>query len=378
MNHNTYLEEITVSIQIDGSLSGAGIICEISNLYYVITAAHVIYGKKYGNSIVPSQVSVNYLGNNYDISKIYTSENFREKDIDISALKIDKFDINIRQLNFLKTTIPDCEYKFRGFPNLDEKSRLGKNFSKYYHNGSGENFVEIIKGNTSDFQHLIQGKDSDMDGISGSGIITFFNNEPYLYGVLKGFRHSGAAFCELDIIPLTSLKTELDIEFKQIIDINLFLQELEKFEAEVSEKEIEQFKANKNSLVLNLERKLKNLNYNSNYNVIEKIDFHIKKYLNGDALLNFLKENNYPIIKRCHDKIMSSFRDTLYQQIQITDSQFKAVELYNEIIKDYRGLMTDSLKNKGLDNSKILDLSNYGISKFLADCDLDINQVEGN
>ncbi|MBI9032255.1 trypsin-like peptidase domain-containing protein [bacterium] len=212
------LKNTSARIYIKNALVGSGTLFKIDDRAYVITAAHVIYGKDYGQH--PSESSIiikDHDGDEYNCEDIFTLPDFDQKDIDIALIRIDSDSSWVNKIIFNEPYYElDAKCFFRGYPKI--KQGKGQNIidctitDNYNYNYKFE-----LKGSTEEFIQKIEGSGSNFEGISGSGIFQHINGYPCLIGIVTGFSNKNGEFCTYDCININKILEFPDIKKEELL-----------------------------------------------------------------------------------------------------------------------------------------------------------------
>lgn len=178
-----FLKNVTVQIFNDDCVVGNGTIFKFDDISYVVTAAHVLYGKDYSETSDSKRIKIN--DRLLDIKKCHTLPDFKQNDLDIAIAEIE-LDYNEPDYRCAATSIlsSDSECFFRGSPLFAGEEK--RNFSDLTLTDiPGETFILRDKNKT--FSQNRREAANSFDGISGSGIFTSKKNKFYLCGVVVGF-----------------------------------------------------------------------------------------------------------------------------------------------------------------------------------------------
>jgi hypothetical protein len=227
MNYAQKIDKIVVKIHSKDNITGSGIIFlpdQKSENAYVITAKHCIFGDKYDNHAIYSDIKIIQIDENKE--KIYflkatdTILQLNDKTIDIVVLSISKNNLEeifgqipIINLSPLDTKEEACFFK--GYPSAT-KRKNSRTIDDCKINHLDSNTSDIHISTQSLLADGIQQHTLDaMKGYSGSGICVNSENEIYLLGIVSKFEDWNNRFVGVKIHFLKELIPNLKFETPQ-------------------------------------------------------------------------------------------------------------------------------------------------------------------
>ncbi|HEX3044746.1 MAG TPA: hypothetical protein VHY08_08310, partial [Bacillota bacterium] len=241
-----FLDNVSIKIFVKGRFSGTGVLYSKGEEHYAFTAAHVLYGKsyEYDAEILVADISIEIPSGDHlksIVQEIITPDNFKSKDIDIAAMRIESASIPAKMPSFTiaDQIVPDSSYFFRGCPLQAEKEF--RNFFKFEMNDFNADKIKL-KGSAEDFLFMASAGDNSQDGLSGSGIFFRHDESYYLCGVFIGMSDRDAAYCLVDAISINVLQKKLNLDCASPIPKSSeFLESLNMFRRKVDQNEIDRF-----------------------------------------------------------------------------------------------------------------------------------------
>ncbi len=222
-----FLKKVVVKVLINDEICGSGTLYRHNNKTFVLTAAHVVYGEKYADTVEKKQISIKIDTNVYGVIKkpveeLYTLPDFKSKDLDIIALQIDPA-IQVKTFSLTNSTNIRNLCYFRGFPSFKKGEPTNFDNNRLNDNTIREKETFIIRDNDKTFSISgLNGSSKDFDGISGSGVFITINHQQYLCGIVGGYKDKKPALDLLECFEISLLR-ETD-EFSDM-DISVELSE---------------------------------------------------------------------------------------------------------------------------------------------------------
>jgi hypothetical protein len=374
------LKKTTAKIYLNDEFEGSGVIFMHNDELCVITAGHVIYGKKFSKNPLLSNITIKDKDDNcYKVEEIKGDNTFATIH-DIVLLKLLKQNIanDIICLHFCTVSSHPLydNYILRGTYSNKENASNNlydiKNDEK--HDLSNSKFLMQIDRNqliSSDYKHGSEW----LDGLSGSGI--FYKNiegEINCTGILLEIPNNGdhgKLLCS-NIKILETIGINLDFKNGESLDVNSELNS--KLIAKLIQGRTEQTVEDWEKALDNIQSELIDKKIKELYPA-KRLKEH--KY---EVVKNLLVGQDYMIVLRRNKDLYKKYENLflVFGQTQVklitVESRKEARDKYDNINEKYKEFLNKEL-NK-LELSNIFIIANYGISEWLANCNLDFEKDE--
>lgn len=371
---DTILEKVTVRINTSANgnkESGTGVIVKNKkNDYFVITAAHCIYGK--GGNMKPildesKVIEVFHHSERIDVKEIY-NEYISE---DIILLSIKNLNGRTNQIGYQKglSSVYGQDFHFCGYPayrngNSDiYPAKGGKTEKNCFHIQCGK--LKDMSGNKEAY--------STSGGLSGSGIFCIMNNKLCLMGILTDLVDSEGIFGLAIARKLDKVFEKFEFDVESLPNHEFYKDRLKEIDEKSIAIYIDSLKNNKNKYFDHLYRKCKTLYGEEAEETIVKL---VRFYHQARIDLGKLKKQN-PNYNQFSNELYNRFESLITQDYnhRPVNGTEEAQKLYQEIRNKFE-LLFQKMISYTKYNLEIYDdlWRDEVVIYFLMKCTLDFKQ----
>lgn len=199
MTIKDYIRKSSVKLLKHGQPAGTGTVIEEQGQYYVLTAAHVPFGKQFADlgKVTPEDISIQFECGSTALAADFIGNADEWKKYDVLAIRLKDMAILSSLKIFMSDIVetPGLQFVFRGIPIVTGSEFKFYEGFKFDDKNTKEPFRVTIHGDMkylTDFNGV--GGAELNAGVSGSGVFLENHSGPYMVGVITDVPHQGGTF----------------------------------------------------------------------------------------------------------------------------------------------------------------------------------------
>ena len=219
MKIKDYIRAVSVKVLVNGKVNGTGTVLKVGSEYYVLTAAHVIFGKKFESisQITPDQVSMRFDDGVIVEGAKYCGDPSDWKKYDLVTISISKNESFYAPVVHFASFVAmsDLEFIFRGVPKVaDENFKFyeGFKFDDYKNGDSNRITIHGDMKYLTDFNGI--GGSEFNSGVSGCGVFVNIDFAPFMVAVVTDVPYPSGAFGTFEAALLEPIKLILGFVYE--------------------------------------------------------------------------------------------------------------------------------------------------------------------